>query len=163
MSDQKQRRLLVQIKSLRMKSYRSWAVDETVIGDKAKEKYQTLQKFCQLRAEGCSEHTALKVLGISRTSLYRWQRQYRKYGPAGLNERSRAPHQKREPKWTRSLEQQVLALRKQYPAWGKTKLSILLKRRGIAVSKSTVGRILRKLLSLNKIYPVNLSSAKLFK
>ncbi|HSW71564.1 MAG TPA: helix-turn-helix domain-containing protein [Gammaproteobacteria bacterium] len=151
----------MQIKSLRMKSYRSWAVDETILSDKAKEKYQLLQKFWQLRAEGCRESTALEVLGLRRATLYRWQREYRKHGPAGLNDGSQTPHRKRVPKWTRSLEQQVLALRKQYPAWGKTKLSILLQRRGIAVSQSTVGRILHKLRSLNKIYPVSMTWGQL--
>lgn len=151
----------MQIKSLRIKSYRSWAVDETVISDKAKEKYQLLQKFWNLREAGCKEDTILGVLGLTRATLYRWQRLYRKQGPAGLNEGSRAPKRKRESTWTRALEQQVLSLRKQYPAWGKTKLFILLQRRGVTVSLSMVGRILRKLLSLKKIDPVSMTWGQL--
>jgi len=41
--------------------------------------------------------------------------------------------------------EEVLALRQQYPRWGKAKLAVLLARQGIALSVSMVGRILRSL------------------
>jgi len=41
--------------------------------------------------------------------------------------------------------QAVLALREQYPAWGKAKLAVLLRREGHDLSVSMVGRILRHL------------------
>lgn len=151
----------MQIKSLRIKSYRSWAVDETPITIKAKEKCQILQKYWRLRAEGCKEITALEVLGLSRSTLYRWQKLYQKQGPKGLIDGSRTPLNKRGPTWSRATEQQVLSLRKQYPAWGKNKLTMILRQRGLPISSSTVGRILCKLLSLGKIQPVSMTWGKL--
>jgi len=51
----------------------------------------------------------------------------------------------RKPAWSSELVQAVLALRKQYPRWGKEKLLVLLKARGFSCSASTVGRILASL------------------
>lgn len=57
----------------------------------------------------------------SRTSVYRWLNRYQAAGPAGLEERSRAP--KRRPRDTPQQAQiQVLTLRSQYPRWGPKKL-----------------------------------------
>ena len=41
----------------------------------------------------------------------------------------------------------VLALRRQFPRWGKVKLAVLLRERGQVVSTSLVGRILSRLKS----------------
>ena len=38
----------------------------------------------------------------------------------------------------------IVELRKQYPAWSKYKIQVLLKQQGIKVSTSTIGRILKK-------------------
>jgi len=45
---------LMQIKSLRLKSYRSWKVDETVISDLAKQRRDKIILYEKLRANGCS-------------------------------------------------------------------------------------------------------------
>ncbi len=44
----------MQIKSLRLKSYRSWKVDETVISDLAKQRRDKIILYEKLRANGCS-------------------------------------------------------------------------------------------------------------
>ncbi len=62
-----------------------------------------------------------------------------------LEARSHRPHQVRRPTWTSALAEQVLALRKQYPRWGKDKLAVLLRRERHCVSISMVGRILMDL------------------
>ena len=51
----------------------------------------------------------------------------------------------RQPTWTPELAERVLALRKEYPCWGKDKLMILLRRERRCVSTSMVGRILADL------------------
>ena len=66
----------MQIKSLRIKSYRSWHVNETVILVEAKKCEQKIRLYQQLRAEGCSEKTALAAIQISRITLYRWHKRY---------------------------------------------------------------------------------------
>ena len=48
----------------------------------------------------------------------------------------------------------VRELRADYPMWGKAKLTVLLRRQGYAVSESTVGRILKRLMTRGEITPV---------
>jgi hypothetical protein len=53
-----------------------------------------------------------------------------------LEARSHRPRQVCQPTWTSALAEQVLALRKQYPRWGKDKLAVLLRRERCRVSIS---------------------------
>ena len=72
----------------------------------------------------------------------------------GLVDQSRRPHQVRQRQWSRQQEQQVLALRRQHPVWGKKTLCHILTRdHGLNLSESTVGRILSKAIRLNRIKP----------
>ena len=80
--------------------------------------------------------------GYSRPTIYAWLKRYKRAGPKGLEDRSRRPHNLRKATWSTDLERRVLALREQYPRWGKDKLVVLLRRQGLVVSTSMVGRIL---------------------
>jgi len=83
--------------------------------------------------------------GISRQTFYRWWRRYNPHDLTTLEGRSHRPHRRRQPTWSADLADTVLALRRQFPRWGKDKLVILLRRRGYAASTSMVGRILHRL------------------
>lgn len=83
--------------------------------------------------------------GISRRTFYRWQHRFTHHGVAGLEDRSHRPRRCRRPSWTSQQAQAVMAVREQYPAWGKAKLAILLQREGHDLSCSMVGRILSQL------------------
>jgi len=83
--------------------------------------------------------------GLSRQTFYRWWRRYDSRDLTTLEDRSRRPHRRRQPTWTPELADRVLALRRQYPRWGKDKLAVLLARAGRRVSVSMVGRILTRL------------------
>jgi len=83
--------------------------------------------------------------GISRKTFYRWWRRYDPHDLTTLEDRSHRPHRRRQPTWTPELADRVLALRRQYPRWGKDKLAVLLRRDGCRVSVSMVGRILSRL------------------
>jgi len=83
--------------------------------------------------------------GISRQSFYRWQKRYDPHNLASLEGRSHRPHRHRQPTWSPALADRVLALRRQYPRWGKDKLMILLQREQQRVSASMVGRILTQM------------------
>ena len=50
--------------------------------------------------------------------------------------------------------QMVERLRADHPMWGKRKITVLLRRQGIAVSVSTVGRILTMLMESGRVSPV---------
>ena len=106
------------------------------------ERVRYLSCFMALREQGLSGTKASRVLGISRSTLYRWLGRARKGGRSGLKDRSRRPKRRRQPTWSWELAQAVLRLREKYPRWGKDKLVILLRREGWQVSTSMVGRIL---------------------
>ena len=61
---------------------------------------------------------------------------------ATLEDRSSAPRRRRRPTWTVDQLAAVQALRERYPRWGKDKLVVLLRRDGLRLSTSMVGRIL---------------------
>lgn len=83
--------------------------------------------------------------GISRATYYRWKARFNPRNLKSLENRSRRPKNIRRPKWTWQLAEKVRELRELYPTWGKAKLVVLLKKQGIEISESTVGRILTQL------------------
>ena len=146
----------MQIKSARIKSYRSWPVDETAISVVAKKRFEKIQMFDQLKAEGCCEKTALKAVQAKRSTLFLWKKTYRECGLKGLNPESTKPKTVRKPNWSKKLKSLILKLRKKHPYWGKEKIHRLLVReyKFAQASISTVGRIIKHLISLGKILPV---------
>jgi transposase InsO family protein len=80
--------------------------------------------------------------GIARSTYYRWRKRFDPYNLKSLEDRSRRPKRVRQRTWSLKLIERVRELREQYPAWGKAKLAVLIKREGFSVSESTVGRIL---------------------
>lgn len=80
--------------------------------------------------------------GISRQTFYRWWRRYDPHNLATLEDRSHRPQRRRQPTWTAAQAEAVLAVRREYPRWGKDKLVVLLRRKGFRLSTSMVGRIL---------------------
>jgi putative transposase len=83
-----------------------------------------------------------RYFGISRQTFYRWKRRFHRHDLATLEERSHRPRKIRQPTWSPALAERVLALRQQYPRWGKDKLVVLLRREKQVLSTSMVGRIL---------------------
>src|SRR5712691_1814878 len=111
-----------------------------------------LSRGARVRVAGMDVHRRTKNethtcrhFGISRPTVYRWQRRYDPYDLTSLEERSHRPRQCRQPTWAFPLEEKVLGLRLQFPRWGKDKLAVLLRRQKVAVSVSMVGRILTRL------------------
>ena len=94
---------------------------------------------------GRSAARTCRHFGISRQTFYRWKQRFDHYDLSTLEERSHRPRQVRQPTWTAELAERVLALRKQYPRWGKDKLVVLLRRQSCTVSTSMGGRILADL------------------
>jgi len=105
-----------------------------------------LARWHQARSHGLTAEEAAKAVGASRASLYRWA--------ARLEPRSRRPHRQPRPSWTSALVRRIEHLRADHPMWGKRKLAVLLRREGIAVSVSMVGRILTKLMARGVVTPV---------
>jgi len=80
--------------------------------------------------------------GFSRPTVYRWLARYDATDLASLEDRSSRPRRCRRPSWTVAEIEAVRALRERYPAWSRTKLAVVLRRAGIVLSGSTVGRIM---------------------
>lgn len=125
--------------------YQVWRLLPKELNVKAQERLRYLSCLQALREEGFSTTRASQVLGLPRSTLYRWQRRLRQQGLKGLEDRSRRPRRRRSPTWSPELAQAVLHLREQYPRWGKDKLVVLLRRERWTVSTSMVGRILKRL------------------
>jgi putative transposase len=83
--------------------------------------------------------------GYSRPTVYRWLRRFERDRLESLEDRSSAPHHRRRPTWTLEQLRAVKAVRELYPRWGKDKLVVLLRRQGVWLSVSMVGRILARL------------------
>ena len=143
----------MQIKSLRTIAYRSWTINDTTPSE-AIERLKKIEQYRQMRAQGLSEDLALDIIGWSRARYYRLQQRLKQQGLKGLVTQSRRPQRVRQRQWDRQQEQQVLALRRQFPTWGKKTLCCILARdHGMNLSESTVGRILSKAIRLNRIKP----------
>ncbi len=96
------------------------------------------------RDHGNNNSLTARHFGIGRMTLYRWLKRFKHYGVIGLNEYSRRPKYLRQPAVSWDIVIRTVQLRKQYPAWSKHKLKVLLERENIKVSTSTVGRILKR-------------------
>jgi len=82
---------------------------------------------------------------ISPQTFYRWKRRFDPYDLTTLEDESHRPHKARAPQLPPAVVDRILALRRQYPRWGKDKLVVLLRREGIQTSASTVGRVMNRL------------------
>jgi putative transposase len=80
--------------------------------------------------------------GIARSTFYRWQRRYDPRRLSFLENRSSRPQQCRRPTWTAAQADAVRQARARYPRWGKDKLAVVLRRNGVCLSVSMIGRIL---------------------
>jgi putative transposase len=94
-----------------------------------------------IRHRRCVAYTA-DHFGYSRPTVYRWLARYEATNLASLEDRSSRPRRCRRPAWTVAQIEAVRELREQYPAWSRVKLAVVLRRQGISLSGSTVGRII---------------------
>jgi transposase InsO family protein len=96
-------------------------------------------------AHGRNVSLTARHFGLSRPTVYRWLARFDPHHPASLEDRSSTPRRRRRPTWTVEQLRAVRAVREQYPRWGKAKLAVVLRRSGIRLSVSMVGRILARL------------------
>lgn len=111
-----------------------------------------LRLRCVEYASATSVAEAAVVFQRSRATIYRWLRRYDPHNLRTLESRSRRPTRTRRRQWTAAQEQAVLALRRHYPRCGKAKLRVLLALDGMALSESSIGRILASLRRRNLLF-----------
>ena len=115
------------------------------VSDEARAREGALRLWREIKALGLGAQAAAEMIGIPRSTLYRWARRRREAGIPGLEPRSRAPRRRRTPQWDPQPVVAIEELRRQPPWFGKYKLAPLLRQRGRMVSTSTIGRILADL------------------
>jgi putative transposase len=96
-------------------------------------------------AHGRSVARTARHFGFSRPTVYRWLARYDRFHLTCLEDRPSRPRRRRRPTWTAEQAMAVHRLRETYPRWGKDKLAVLLRREGVRLSTSMVGRILASL------------------
>ena len=97
-----------------------------------------------------------RYFGISPQTFYRWWNRFDPYDLRTLEDHSRRPCHVRQPQSEPGVVERIRELRERYPRWGKDKLAVLLRREGIEVSASTVGRVINRLKSKGLLVePVN--------
>lgn len=116
------------------------------LSDEAAIRADAVRRWQRARAAGLPADAAAAAIGVSRATLYRWAKRPEPF--------SRRPRRMRRRQWRPALAQAVEELRGDNPMWGKKKLAWLIRREGIAVSTSTVGRILRSLMDRGVVMPV---------
>ena len=97
------------------------------------------------RAHGDNVSLTGRHFGYSRPTVYRWLARYDRTRLETLEDRPSAPRRRRRATWTIEQLGAVREVRRRYPRWGKDKLRVLLRRAGIVLSASMIGRILARL------------------
>ncbi len=97
------------------------------------------------RAHGGNVSRTARHFGYSRPTVYRWLARFERDRLETLEDRASAPRRRRHPTWTLEQSAAVKRVREAYPRWGKDKLVVLLRRQGLRLSSSMVGRILARL------------------
>lgn len=123
--------------------YQSYLANEIEsISREAGRKLKCLTWYYQ---NGLNARKTCRHFGIHHSTFYEWRRVYNPDNLKSLEPKSRRPHKFRESKIPLQVQDLVSRLRKEYPAWSKYKLEvIILKRYGIKLSASSIGRIIKK-------------------
>jgi transposase InsO family protein len=106
---------------------------------------QSRAEFCRLSGmPGANVRELCRRFAISSATGYKWLRRFRDQGEAGLADRSRRPGCSPR-RSSAAVEAEVLALRRQHPAWGGRKLRRVLQNAAQpAPAASTITAILRR-------------------
>ena len=82
----------------------------------AKERLRLLKLWDALRQKGTNSFEAAELLGVPRSTLYRWRKKLREEGLRGLEPRSRRPKRVREKRWFPELIRAIKELRGMFPS-----------------------------------------------
>lgn len=133
-------------------------VRQGTISPEAAKKLRWMDHYLRIR----NARLTCRYFGISPKTFYSWWNRFDPYDLTTLEEESRRPQHVRQPQTPVSVVETILELRTQYPRWGKKKLVVLLARKGVTVSASTVGRVMNRLKARGVLVePRNMTQAKL--
>jgi transposase len=138
----------MQIKYLHRNMYKlyAWARTQECLDAYRKEHEVSVRHWEALRSEGVSVAKCAGFVGISRATYYR-RRARLKALAKGIVPPSKAPIKRNKPRWGEAERQLVLEARRTDETYGKAKIAVILRRdKGVNISESTVGRILKRLM-----------------
>lgn len=124
----------------------AWRVARAVAPELSRSARQRLAMVDWHRAHGGNVSLTARHFGVGRPTVYRWLARFDRLRLETLEDRSSAPRRRRRPTWTVDELRAVRAVRERYPRWGKDKLVVLLRRDGLHLSSSMIGRILARLI-----------------
>src|SRR5512143_23304 len=104
------------------------------------------EEFCRLASDvGANFRALCRGWGISPTTGYKWLGRWQSTGRPGLADRPRRP-QRSPARCEASVEEQILAVRREHPAWGGRKIRHVLVKAGFAAvpAASTMTAVLRR-------------------
>ena len=134
---------------------------DTEAGGIAAQRLRALELVDEMVARGMGRLDALRTIGLARSTYYDWRRALRHGGAAALEPRSTRPRSVRQRRWTDADDRAVLKLREEHPYMGKARLRTMLARDGLALSVSTVGRILSKAIADGRIQPASFCEGRI--
>jgi transposase InsO family protein len=124
----------------------AWRVARDAAPDLSRDARRRLAMIDWHHGHGRNVSLTARHFGVGRSTVYRWLGRFDRLHLETLEDHPSAPRRQRRPSWTVEELRAVKAVRQRYPRWGKDKLVVLLRRVGIVLSTSMVGRILRRLL-----------------
>lgn len=95
------------------------------------------------RAEGSNIRNLCRHFGISAQTGYKWLQRFQQEGATSLQDRSRRP-QASPNRTSEEVEQTILQIRDQHPAWGPRKIKALLPKEYPSPAVSTIANILKR-------------------
>ena len=127
------------------------AVARTAASDLSRNARRRLAMLDWHRAHGANVSLTARHFGVGRPTVYRWLGRFDRLHLESLEDHGSTPRRRRRPTWTVEHLRAVKAVRETYPRWGKDKLVVLLRRTGVRLSTSMVGRILARLLRTGEL------------
>ncbi len=124
----------------------SYALSQEKLESHRKKYEKQVKTWEKLKFEGVSDQTCQEIIGISRSTYYRYKAHLSAL-EKGILPPSKRPKSLRKPQWGEAEMQLVLQVRRENPTYGKAKISIILKRdHNLPISESTTGRIVKHLM-----------------
>lgn len=129
----------------------AWGVPREAAPDLSRHARVRLEMLDWHREHGENVARTARHFGYSRPTVYRWLGRYDRHRLETLEDRPSRPVRRRRPTWTLGELTAVRRMRMAYPRWGKDKLAVLLRREGLVLSVSMVGRILDRLRATGEL------------
>ena len=127
--------------------FSSYALSQEKLEVHRKKYEKQVNHWKKLKSERVCDKTCQDIIGISKATYHRYKAHLVELNK-GILPPSKKPKSFRKPNWGESEMQLVLRLRRESPTYGKAKIAVILKRDfALCLSESTIGRILKHLMS----------------